>query len=91
MLGVLQRHRQTNVVFHSVYEIVEMLRQTKKDYYAANVTLLKYYLAHKYIDKMEINWFIDIELIQKSLKSTKYLALYIRVSTVTSVWIFKAF
>ena len=83
MLGVLQRDRQTNGVFHSVYEIVEMLRQTKKDYYAANVTLLKYYLAHKYIDKMEINWFIDIELIQKSLEFIKYLVLHIWVSTIT--------
>ena len=62
MLGVLQRDRQTNGVFYSVYEIVEMLRQTKKDYFAANVTLLKYYLAHKYIDEMEINWFIDTNI-----------------------------
>ena len=43
----------------------------------------KYYLAHKYIDKTGISWFIDIELIKKSLKSIKYLVLHIWVSTIT--------
>ena len=47
-----------------------------------------YYLAHKYIDKMGIIWLIDIELIQKSLESIKYLVLHLWVSTITWVWIF---
>ena len=35
-----------------------------------------YYLAHKYIDKMRISWFIDKELIKKFLESITYLILY---------------
>ena len=49
---------------------------------------VKYYLAHKYVNKIEISWFIDIELIKKSLESIKYLVLHIQVSKMTSVRIF---
>ena len=52
------------------------------------VNLFFYYLAHKYINKIGINWFIDIELIQKPLESIKLLVLHVLVSTVTWVWIF---
>ena len=42
-----------------------------------------YYLAHKYINKMGISWFIDTELIQKPVESINYFVLQIWVSTIT--------